>query len=119
MSHSDAPAVVSADGLDDVSTAFIQGLPEVSSAGADVEVLWGKVFGGDPMRDRGGDILGPCNSRWGHRHISRRSTASILVHRLHRRRRVDRSFLAWQRRQAGWAGLEEGLSGDICGWEAK
>ena len=107
MSHSDAPAVVSADGLDDVSTAFIQGLPEVLSAGADVEVLDG--FGRYPKGDRGGDLLGPCNSRWGHRRIYRRSTALILVHRLHRRRRVCRSFLAWQKRQGGWAGLEEGL----------
>jgi hypothetical protein len=39
VGQSDMPAVVPADSLDDVSTTFVKGLPEVTSAGADIKVL--------------------------------------------------------------------------------
>jgi hypothetical protein len=39
IGQSDMPAVVPADSLDDVSATFVKGLPEVTSAGADIKVL--------------------------------------------------------------------------------
>ena len=53
VGQTDIPAVVPADSQNDVSTALVEGLPEVTSAGTDIEILVMANLTGESKGERG------------------------------------------------------------------